>query len=75
MREAKTALAAAVRCSAKAQNKSPLRTSRVVYWIRGKPSRCACRQECGRSLRSLVSALICWNRAHGALRCARSCLR
>jgi hypothetical protein len=59
MREAKTALAEALRPSAKAQKSKPLRTSRAVYWITGSFNRCACAQWRGISSRSLVSALIC----------------
>jgi hypothetical protein len=44
MREANTALAEALRSCAKAQNSSPLRISRAVYWITGKCKRCACAQ-------------------------------
>ena len=36
--EAKTALAAALRRLAKAQNNSPLRTSRAVYCTAGRPN-------------------------------------
>jgi hypothetical protein len=75
MRAAKTALAAAVRRSANDQNSRPLRTSRAVSWMAGKPSACASGQYSGMSSRSLVSALICWNRDQRALMWARSCLR
>jgi len=42
--EAKTALAEALRPSAKAQKSKPLRTSRAVYCTTGKANRCACGQ-------------------------------
>src|ERR1700680_726243 len=61
MRAAKTALAAAERFCAKAQNSKPLRTSRAVYSTRGKRNLWAWGQNCGISHRSLVSAEICWN--------------
>src|ERR1700730_4682969 len=75
MRAAKTALAAAERFCAKAQNSRPLRTSRAVYSTRGKRKLCAWGQNCGISHRSLASAEICWNSRQVAFTAARSCLR
>ena len=49
--------------SAQTQNNKPLRTSRAVYWMAGKPNCRACGQQWGISSRSLLSALICWNKA------------